>query len=143
MSGSVRGLPHSRLLGMHYHEHAAVPGNCAVVGDHFNPLHMRHGGENDVERHIGDEGNIIVNDDGAAHVAKSDFLISLRSTAINSVIGRALTIHYGTDDLGKGVNHESSRSGNSGPKIACGTVTLAGAHRFIDSRDGFVNEIRM
>ena len=126
--GSVRGLPRSGLFAMHFHENPAVPGNCAVVGEHFNPLHMRHGGPNDVIRHIGDEGNIVVSagpGDGVAHIVKSDFMISLRESVINSVIGRSLTIHARTDDLGKGVNRESGKSGNSGEKIACGTVTLS------------------
>ena len=112
---------------MHFHENAAVPGNCGVVGEHFNPLHMKHGGENDLIRHIGDEGNIIVNgspNHGIAHVAKSDFLISLSPNVVNSVLGRSLTIHLRTDDLGKRNNRESGKSGNSGQKIACGTVTL-------------------
>lgn len=127
ISGSIRNLPRIGLLGMHFHENAAVPGNCDVVGEHFNPLHMRHGGENDIIRHIGDEGNIIVNgspNHGTAHIAKADFLISLKTGVINSVVGRALVIHYRTDDLGKGLNRESGKSGNSGEKIACGTVTL-------------------
>jgi Cu-Zn family superoxide dismutase len=127
ISGSIRNLPRIGLIGMHFHENAAVPGNCEVVGEHFNPLHMRHGGENNLIRHIGDEGNIIVNgapNHGTAHVAKADFMISLKTGVINSVVGRALVIHYRTDDLGKGLNRESGKSGNSGEKIACGTVTL-------------------
>lgn len=124
ISGSIRNLPFAGAIGMHFHENSAVPGDCSSVGEHFNPLHSRHGGENDIIRHIGDEGNIHIDPSGVARIAKSDFLISLQHGTVNSVLGRALTIHMRTDDLGKGLNRESGKSGNSGQKIACGTVTL-------------------
>ena len=40
----------------------------------------------------------------------------------NSIIGRATVLHRDTDDLGQGNNPESTLTGNSGPRIACGVI---------------------
>jgi Cu-Zn family superoxide dismutase len=95
------------------------------VGEHFNPTNMHHGGQTSFVRHVGDLGNIIAQGapgNGVAHIAKSDFLISLDPNAPNSIIGKPLVIHINPDDLGRGINRESRESGNSGTKIACGNV---------------------
>lgn len=48
--------------------------------------------------------------------------MSLYEENPNNVLNRALVIHAGTDDLGRGQNLESLKSGNSGAHIACGLV---------------------
>lgn len=120
------GLPRSGFFGMHFHEHPSpYGGTCQTVGDHFNPTNMLHGGQTSYIRHVGDMGNIVAQGlpgNGVAHIAKSDFLISLDPYAPNSIIGKSLVIHINHDDLGRGINHESKQSGNSGTKIACGNV---------------------
>ena len=43
----------------------------------------------------------------------------------HSVIGRSCVLHRYTDDLGMGGNAESEKTGNAGPRIACGVIGLS------------------
>ena len=72
-------------------------------------------------RHVGDLGNITVNNKGYAKYSFYDNMIKLRGTKSN-IIGRGLIIHEDEDDCGKGGNDESLKTGNSGKRIGCGVI---------------------
>ncbi len=83
----------------------------------FNPEGKKHGGPSDIERHIGDLGNIVANEEGIAHLELTDKLIKLNGK--NSVIGRAIIVHQGEDDL------SSQPTGNAGARAAYGVIGIS------------------
>lgn len=83
-----------------------------------NPHSKTHGAPSDSERHVGDLGNFKTDGQGNAQGSVTDKLIKLIGP--ESILGRTIVVHGGTDDLGKGANEESKKTGNAGPRPACG-----------------------
>lgn len=83
------------------------------------PLQHTHGGPDDAVRHAGDFGNILANEYGSATIQIQGTLISLHPGDEGYAVGRAFVVHEGTDDLGKGGNEESLKTGNAGGRLAC------------------------
>ena len=52
-----------------------------------------------------------------------DSLVSLHGSL--SVIGRAVVVHEGADDLGLGGHQLSNTTGNAGARLACGVIGLS------------------
>ena len=76
-----------------------------------------------ITRHVGDLGNILSNsEEGIAEIDFDDSFISLSGE--NSIIGRCVVVHEGEDDLGKGKDEESKKTGNAGKRVACGVIGL-------------------
>ncbi|XP_076444454.1 superoxide dismutase [Cu-Zn]-like [Babylonia areolata] len=121
VQGEVRGLTQGDH-GFHIHQFGDVSNGCASAGSHFNPQEKKHGGPTDTERHAGDLGNIVANEDGTAKVDITDAQIPLSGP--NSIIGRCLVVHAGKDDLGKGGDDESLKTGNAGARVACGIIGI-------------------
>lgn len=101
--------------GFHVHEH----GDCSSpdgssAGGHFNPTNKKHGCPDDVERHVGDFGNIEADANGHAHYERVDTVISLNGK--DTIVGRSIMIHADEDDC------KSQPAGNSGARIACGII---------------------
>ncbi|MEJ2637687.1 MAG: superoxide dismutase family protein [Calditrichia bacterium] len=102
-----------------FHIHSA--GDCSAIdassaGGHFNPEGTKHGGPESKERHVGDLGNLVAGDDGQAHYEWVDPLLSFEG--LHDIIGRAVIVHLGPDDL------TSQPSGNAGPRVACGVIGI-------------------
>jgi len=123
VTGEVRNLDPQSKRGFHIHTLGDATNGCLSSGVHYNPFGRNHGGPKDNERHVGDLGNIESDQYGVAKIDLSDDFISLNGFL--SIIGRTLVIHAGTDDLGKGGNSESLKTGNAGGRAACGVIGLA------------------
>ncbi len=107
--------------GFHVHQW----GDCSSpdgksAGGHFNPAGVAHAAPDAPEAHAGDLGNIVANDEGVAVLDVVSHRFSLEEGAANSILGRGVIVHAGTDDL------TSQPSGAAGPRVACGVILLEG-----------------
>ncbi len=106
------------MHGFHIHEKGDCSASDATsAGGHFNPDDSQHGGPDDEERHVGDLGNIEAGEDGSARLELEDSVISFSGE--NSIIGRAVVVHAGEDDL------TSQPTGDAGGRLACGVIGVA------------------
>ncbi len=120
---NVKGLNPNSLHGIHIHQYGDLTQGCTTAGPHFNPFNKLHGGPHDVERHVGDLGNLKTDETGSAYMTLVDSLITLYGD--QSVIGRSVVVHAKEDDLGRGGNEESKKTGNAGARLACGVIGLS------------------
>lgn len=121
LKGTIRSLTPGQH-GLNVHESGDVRNNSQAAGGHFNPWQRYHGGRFDMERHVGDLGNIVADASGVANFSFTDSRISL--DGFNSIIGRTLVVHNGTDDLGRAGTDESRKTGNSGVGVAYGVIGI-------------------
>jgi Cu-Zn family superoxide dismutase len=120
----VEGLRKNGLHGFHVHECGDLSEQCESMCAHFNPYNKNHGCPGANERHVGDLGNLIANQNGIAHYQRIDNMIKLRGSKAN-IIGRGLIIHDDEDDCGLGGSPLSLTTGNSGKRIACAIIGYA------------------
>lgn len=71
-------------------------------------------------RHVGDLGNVQSDDNGVVTLNLSDKVIALQGE--HSILGRCLVVHEKADDLGRGGDDESKKTGNAGKRLACGII---------------------
>ena len=101
--------------GFHVHEN----GDCSApdgssAGGHFNPTNMPHGAPDDAQRHVGDLGNLVADENGHAHYDRIDTVIALEGE--KSILDRGLIVHAGEDDF------VTQPTGNAGARVACGVI---------------------
>ena len=119
IKGTITGLEPG-AHGFHIHEFGDMSDGCKSMGGHYNPDGFNHGDLN--EGHVGDLGNIEADQNG-----KADFSIKAHRVDLigdRSVVGRGIVVHADPDDLGKGGDEESLKTGNAGDRLACGVITL-------------------
>jgi Cu-Zn family superoxide dismutase len=68
-------------------------------------------------------GNVSTDSSGVAKGTIEDKQVKLIGP--ESVIGRMVVVHAGEDDLGKGGNDESLKTGNAGGRAACGVIGVS------------------
>jgi len=121
---NLEGFKANTIHGFHVHESGDLSKGCESMCGHFNPFNKNHGDRNDIDRHVGDLGNLVADDQGKVNIEFVDNIIKLDGNQSN-IIGRGLIIHADPDDCGK-TNHSSSKiTGNSGKRIACAIIGYA------------------
>ena len=116
IKGIVKGLTPGKH-GFHIHEFGDLSKGCESAGAHYNPDGVDHGSLE--QGHVGDLGNIIADKSGTAR-----FQIKAERVELSDVVGRAIVIHANEDDLGKGGDEESLKTGNAGDRVGCGVIRL-------------------
>lgn len=118
VEATVTGLDSESRHGFHIHEF----GDCRApdatsAGGHYNPTDEEHGAPSDDLRHVGDLGNLPADAQGTAAV---DFLdTKLELNGPNSILGRGVIVHAGTDDF------QTQPTGDAGSRLACGVIGVA------------------
>ncbi|KAF2646433.1 copper/zinc binding superoxide dismutase [Massarina eburnea CBS 473.64] len=123
VSWDITGNDANAERGIHVHAFGDNTNGCTSAGPHFNPHSKEHGAPTDENRHVGDLGNFKTDGQGNAQGQTTDKLIKLIGS--ESVIGRTIVVHGGTDDLGKSDHPESKKTGNAGPRPACGVIGIS------------------
>ena len=104
---------------IHFHQVAKCEGpGFDTAGDHFNPTSKMHGLKNPKGPHAGDMNNFTVKPDGTANATVTNVRVNLGNQSLFANGGTSLVIHADPDD------QKTDPSGNSGPRIACGVVTM-------------------
>lgn len=119
ITGEVTGLAPGKH-GFHIHQYGDRTNGCTSTGGHWNPTNVDHAGPNDESRHYGDLGNVTADAAGTAVVDITDSLVTLSGK--DSVVGRAVVVHEGEDDLGTGGFPDSKTTGHAGGRLACGVI---------------------
>lgn len=83
-------------------------------------LQLSHGALTSDMRHVGDLGNVIADENGVVSTTLTDSLLTL--SGARSIIGRAIVVHTGEDDLGLGGHPDSKKTGNAGGRAGCGVI---------------------
>lgn len=113
----VEGLTEGKH-GFHIHQYGDISNpDGTSAGGHFNPDNKKHGAPTDAERHVGDLGNLEAGADGRAHYEWVDNEITFSGE--HSIIGRAIIVHAGADDL------TSQPTGAAGARVADGVIGIA------------------
>ena len=107
--------------GFHVHD----SGDCSAADassakGHFNPTSKAHGHHEGGDRHAGDMPNLVADAAGNASFSGEIAMLSLGTDA-SSVLNRSVVIHADPDD------YKSQPAGNSGKRIACGTIKAVSA----------------
>jgi len=101
--------------GIHIHEH----GDCThetgdSAGGHWNPYNKPHGAFGMGDFHLGDIGNIEIQDDGTGTLTLTTDLWKVSNMSTDDVVGRAIILHAGEDNL--------TPNPNPGSRIGCGLI---------------------
>ncbi len=103
--------------------HIHATGDCSApdgksAGGHWNPTGVAHGKWGEGEFHLGDIGNLTVDDQGMGKIELTTNLWEMNTGSDIDIVGKAIIVHAGADDF------VSQPSGNAGARIGCGVIEL-------------------
>ena len=130
IKGIITGLQPG-LHGFHIHEFGDMSDGCKSMGGHYNPDDVDHG--DIIKGHVGDLGNITADDSGIAKFTIEAKRVDLLGD--RSIVGRGIVVHADEDDLGRGGDAESLKTGNAGDRLACGVITMR-ANDIVEAHGG-------
>ena len=107
--------------GFHVHESGdcSAPDATSAKG-HFNPAGKAHGHHGGSDRHAGDMPNLVADNGGKATLTADLDMLALNEGPAG-IVKRSVVIHADPDD------YKSQPAGNSGKRVACGTIRMVGA----------------
>ncbi|XP_062333736.1 extracellular superoxide dismutase [Osmerus eperlanus] len=113
----LNGFPgqSSQPRAIHIHQYGDFSDGCDSTGGHYNPYRVPH------PSHPGDFGNFVA-DQGKIHQSVGSEATLLGGRA---VLGRAVVVHEGVDDLGQGGDAGSLLHGNAGRRLACCSIGIS------------------
>ncbi len=103
--------------------HIHATGDCSApdgksAGGHWNPTGVAHGKWGEGEFHLGDIGNMTVDDQGMGKIELTTNLWEMNTGSDIDIVGKAIIVHAGADDF------VSQPSGKAGARIGCGVIEL-------------------
>jgi Cu-Zn family superoxide dismutase len=115
VEATVSGVEVPGKHGFHVHQYGSCADTGNAAGGHFNPKGSPHGysPDNGEGAHLGDMGNIEINDKGEGVL--SLVLPHAALSGENGIAGRAVILHEKEDDFGQ-------PTGNAGARIGCGII---------------------
>ncbi len=115
--GTIEGLTPGEH-GFHVHQYGDLSDLQAgdSAGGHFAPEGGPHGRPSDEQRHAGDLGNLVANEEGVATIDMNDDVLALSGE--RSILGRAIVVHEKADEF-------VQPSGGAGGRVAFGVIGIA------------------
>lgn len=101
--------------------HIHQTGDCSAedassAGGHWNPTAEDHGRWDTSPFHLGDIGNVVVDEEGKGSLSLVTDRWSMGGGGANDIMGKAVVVHAGSDDF------TSQPSGAAGARIGCGVI---------------------
>lgn len=92
ISYAIEGLKPGSKHGIHVHQFGLIEGGCGNTGAHYDPHSKNHGSLNSWNRHVGDMGNLVSDDEGKSYGSVSTWEIGVYGKY--SIIGRGLVVVF-------------------------------------------------